>query len=67
MLQYAFEKSNCIAVEIITDVLNEVTRNAIERLGAKQDGILRNHIIRDGRIRNIVCYSTIKEELADVK
>ena len=68
MLQYAFEKLNCIAVEIITDVLNEVSRNAIERLGAKQDGILRNHkIMRDGRIRNTVCYSIIKEEWMDVK
>ena len=68
MLQHAFEELNCIAVEIRTDVLNEVSRKAIERLGAKQDGILRNHkIMRDGRIRNTVCYSIIKEEWADVK
>lgn len=68
MLQYAFEKLNCIAVEIRTDVLNEVSKNAIERLGAKQDGILRNHkIMRDGRIRNTVCYSIIKDEWPDVK
>lgn len=68
MLQYAFEKLNCIAVEIRTDVLNEVSRTAIERLGAKQDGLLRNHkIMRDGRIRNTVCYSIIKEEWPDVK
>ena len=68
MLQYAFEKLNYIAVEIMTDALNEVSRNAIERLGAKQDGILRNHkIMKDEKIRNTVCYSIIKEEWADVK
>jgi RimJ/RimL family protein N-acetyltransferase len=68
MLQHAFEELKCIAVEIRTDVLNEISRKAIERLGAKQDGILRNHrIMRDGRIRDTVCYSIIKEEWPDVK
>jgi N-acetyltransferase len=68
MLQHAFEKLNCIAVEIRTDVLNEVSRKAIERLGAKQDGILRNHkIMREGRIRDTVSYSIIKSEWPSVK
>jgi N-acetyltransferase len=68
MLQYAFEKLNCIAVEIRTDVLNQVSRKAIERIGGKQDGILRNHkIMRNGRIRDTVCYSIIKEEWPEVK
>jgi RimJ/RimL family protein N-acetyltransferase len=68
MLRHAFEKLNCIAVEIRTDVLNEVSRKAIERLGAKQDGILRNHkIMRKGRIRNTVCYSIIQSEWPLVK
>jgi RimJ/RimL family protein N-acetyltransferase len=68
MLQYAFEKLNCIAVEIRTDVLNHVSRKAIERIGGKQDGILRNHkIMRNGRIRDTVCYSIIKEEWSEVK
>ena len=68
MLQYAFEKLNCIAVEIRTDVLNEVSRKAIERLGAKQDGILRNHkIMRNGRIRDTACYSVIQSEWPGVK
>jgi N-acetyltransferase len=68
MLQYAFEKLGCIAVEIRTDVLNTVSRQAIQRLGAKQDGILRNHkIMRDGRIRDTVCYSIIKPEWKQVK
>jgi N-acetyltransferase len=68
MLQYAFEKLACIAVEIRTDVLNTVSRQAIQRLGAKQDGILRHHkIMRDGRIRDTVCYSIIKSEWEQVK
>jgi RimJ/RimL family protein N-acetyltransferase len=68
MLQYAFEKLTCIAVEIRTDVLNTVSRQAIQRLGAKQDGILRHHkIMRDGRIRDTVCYSIIKPEWKQVK
>ena len=68
MLQYAFEKLGCIAVEIRTDVLNIVSRQAIQRLGAKEDGILRHHkIMRDGRIRDTVCYSIIKPEWKQVK
>lgn len=68
MLQYAFEKLACIAVEIRTDVLNTVSRQAIQRLGAKQDGILRHHkIMRDGRVRDTVCYSIIKPEWKQVK
>jgi RimJ/RimL family protein N-acetyltransferase len=68
MLQYAFEKLGCIAVEIRTDVLNTVSRQAIQRLGAKQDGILRHHkIMRDGRIRDTVCYSILKPEWKQVK
>ncbi|HSF00003.1 MAG TPA: GNAT family protein [Nitrososphaeraceae archaeon] len=68
MLQYAFEKLECIAVEIRTDVLNIVSRQAIQRLGAKQDGILRHHkIMRDGRIRDTVCYSIIKPEWKRIK
>ncbi|MGI9010147.1 MAG: GNAT family N-acetyltransferase [Nitrososphaeraceae archaeon] len=68
MLQYAFEKLGCIAVEIRTDVLNIISRKAIQRLGAKQDGILRHHkIMRDGRIRDTVCYSIIKPEWKQVK
>ncbi len=68
MLRHAFEKLNCIAVEIRTDILNEVSRKAIERLGAKQDGILRNHkIMRNGRIRDTVCYSIIQSEWPSVK
>jgi len=68
MLHYAFEKLECIAVEIRTDILNTVSRKAIQRLGAKQDGVLRHHkIMRDGRIRDTVCYSIIKPEWKQVK
>lgn len=68
MLHYAFEKLNCIAVEIRTDILNKVSRKAIERLGAQQDGVLRNHkIMRNGRIRDTVCYSIIQSEWPQVK
>lgn len=68
MLQYAFEKLNCIAIEICTDVHNNISRKAIERLGAKEDGILRNHkIMRNGRIRDTVCYSIIQSEWPLVK
>jgi N-acetyltransferase len=68
MLQYAFEKLNCIAVEIRTDILNKISRKAIERLGSIQDGILRNHkIMRYGRIRDTVCYSIIQSEWPQVK
>ena len=68
MLQYAFEKLKCIAIEIRTDLLNTISRKAIERLGAKEDGILRNHkIMRNGRIRDTVCYSIIQSEWPLVK
>ena len=68
MLQYAFEKLNCIAIELRTDILNTVSRIAIERLGAKEDGLLRNHkIMRNGRIRDTVCYSIIQSEWPLVK
>jgi N-acetyltransferase len=68
MLQYAFEKLLCIKVEIRADVLNKVSIQAIERLGAKQDGILRKHeIMKNGRIGNTLCYSIISEEWPDIQ
>ena len=68
MLEYAFEHLNCIAVEIRTDVLNTISRNAIERLGTKKDGVLCYHkIMKEGRIRNTVCYSIIQPKWPKVK
>ena len=67
LLLYAFEKLGCEAVEIRTDV-NIVSRQAIQLLGIKQDGILRHHkIMRDERIKDTVCYSIIKSELKQIK
>jgi RimJ/RimL family protein N-acetyltransferase len=63
LLRHAFEKLKCIAVEFRTDWLNQTSQRAIERLGAKRDGILRNHkIMPDGRIRDSVVYSILNTE-----
>lgn len=68
MLTHAFETWKCIRIEIITDVNNERSRNAILRLGAKQEGILRNHLIIDtGRIRDSIIFSIIDSEWQEVK
>lgn len=68
MLQHAFESWQFIRVEFITDVLNQQSRAAILRLGAKQEGILRNHMIMpSGRIRDSVCFSIITEEWPQVR
>jgi RimJ/RimL family protein N-acetyltransferase len=68
LLTHAFEHWQLVRVEFITDVLNEQSRAAILRLGAKQEGILRNHLIMpNGRIRDSVCFSIIAEEWPEVK
>jgi RimJ/RimL family protein N-acetyltransferase len=68
LLTHAFEYWRCIRVEFITDVLNQQSRTAILRLGAKEEGILRNHMIMpSGRIRDSVCFSIIAEEWPEVK
>ncbi|WP_292934154.1 GNAT family protein [Noviherbaspirillum sp.] len=68
LLAHAFEKLRCIAVEFRTDWFNKRSQAAIERLGAKRDGVLRNHIIMpDGRIRDSVVYSVIQNEWPGVK
>ena len=68
MLTYAFETWKCGRVELITDVRNERSRTAILRLGAKQEGILRKHImLPSGRIRDSVVFSIIDTEWPDVK
>ncbi len=68
LLQHAFEVLNCIAVEFRTHINNEASKNAIQRLGAKQDGILRNHrISADGSLRDSVVYSITREEWKSVK
>lgn len=68
MLRHAFEGLGCNAVEIRTHSLNDQSRAAIERLGAKLDGILRRHmILPDGHIRDTAVYSIIREEWPAVK
>ena len=68
LLRHAFETWKCVRVELITDVLNEQSRAAILRLGAKQEGILRKHLILpSGRIRDSVVFSIIDSEWPEVK
>ena len=68
LLCYAFEALKCLRVELKTDVLNERSRRAIERIGGKQEGIFRKHMIMPGgRVRDSVYYSIIEEEWPSVK
>ncbi|QIG94588.1 MULTISPECIES: GNAT family N-acetyltransferase [unclassified Bradyrhizobium] len=68
LLQHAFEKLDCIAVEFRTHFFNHQSRRGIERLGAKQDGILRSHqIAPNGTLRDTVVYSIIASEWPTVK
>lgn len=68
LMQYWFEVQQANAVEFRTHFFNEASRRAIERLGAKQDGILRSHqILKDGSIRDTVVYSIIANEWPAVK
>jgi len=68
LLAHAFEALSCIAVEFRTHFLNFASRAAIERLGAKQDGILRHHqILADGSLRDTVVFSIVAGEWPAVK
>lgn len=68
LLQYAFEKLNCIAVEFRTNWFNYRSRNAILRLGAKQDGVLRSHRVdTNGILRDTVVFSIIQMEWPVIK
>jgi N-acetyltransferase len=68
LLAHAFESLDCIAVEFRTSFFNHASRRAIERLGAKQDGILRNHTLHgDGTLRDTVVFSILPHEWPGVK
>ncbi len=68
LLKHAFETLGCIRVQFKTDMRNERSQRAIERIGAKQEGVLRNHmILPDGRYRDSVYYSIIDNEWPGVK
>ena len=68
LLQYAFEKLGCIRVQLKTDLRNERSQKAIERIGAVKEGVLRNHmILPDGYYRHSVYYSILDTEWPQVK
>jgi RimJ/RimL family protein N-acetyltransferase len=68
MLRHAFEVWQCVRVELKTDALNQRSRNAIRRLGAKAEGTLRKHLVTwTGRIRDSVYFSILDTEWPEVK
>jgi RimJ/RimL family protein N-acetyltransferase len=68
MLRHAFEVWKCFRVELKTDALNQKSRNAILRIGAKEEGTLRRHVITwTGRVRDSVYFSILDSEWPEVK
>ena len=68
MLTRPFESLELDRVELLTDYLNNASRQAIFRLGAKEEGILRSHMVMpDGRVRDSVIYGITKSEWPGVK
>ena len=68
MLRHAFEVWGCIRVELKTDGLNQKSRNAILRIGAKEEGTLRRHLVTSsGRVRDTVYFSILDSEWPEVK
>jgi RimJ/RimL family protein N-acetyltransferase len=67
LLTHAFEALGCQCVQIRTDALNLRSQAAIERLGARRDGVLRGHQIVDGRLRDSIVYSILDREWPAVR
>jgi len=68
MLRHAFEQWGCVRVSLKTDALNEKSRNAILRIGAKEEGTLRQNLVtHTGRIRDTVYFSILDTEWPQVK
>jgi len=68
MLRHAFDVWGCVRVELKTDALNQKSRNAILRIGAKEEGTLRRHVVTwTGRIRDSVYFSILDDEWPEVK
>ena len=68
MLRHAFEDWNCLRVELKTDALNQKSRDAILRLGAKEEGTFRKHVITSsGRVRESVYFSILDTEWPEIK
>jgi RimJ/RimL family protein N-acetyltransferase len=63
LLTHAFDTLDCECVQIRTDSLNKNSQRAIERLGARRDGVLRGHqVMADGRLRDTVVYSILRHD-----
>jgi RimJ/RimL family protein N-acetyltransferase len=67
LLSHAFEVLGCQVVGFRTDWFNRASQRAIERLGAKRDGVLRSHQLFNGRVRDLVAYSIIASEWPGVR
>jgi len=68
LLAHAFDELDCIAVEFRTHFMNQASRRAIERLGARLDGILRSHQrASDGSLRDTCCYNIVASEWPTVR
>jgi N-acetyltransferase len=68
LFEYAFERVGCRVVGLRTDNLNLRSQHAIERLGAKKDGVIRHHFLRrDGTVRDSVIYSVLESEWSPIK
>jgi RimJ/RimL family protein N-acetyltransferase len=68
LLTHAFEGLRCIRVAFVTDVLNQKSRTALLRLGAKEEGVLRNHMVMPGgRYRDSVLFSITEAEWPEIK
>lgn len=68
LLSHAFEQLGCAVVGLRTDILNLASQAAIERLGAKRDGVIRHHKLRrDGTVRDTVMYSILRSEWPEVR
>jgi len=67
LLGHAFDALGCQVVQIRTDWFNKRSQAAIERLGAKRDGVLRSHQLFNGRVRDLVVYSIVAGEWPGVR
>lgn len=68
MLRHAFEVWGCMRMELKTDALNQKSRNAILRIGAREEGTLRRHLVTwTGRVRDTVYFSILDDEWPEVK
>lgn len=68
LLSHAFEKLGCVRVEFKTDIRNERSQRALQRIGATKEGVLRNHmIVQDDFVRDSVYFSVISSEWLEIK